>query len=59
MYRLDIQGIVLVEVSSSDNPGSEGREETGSDGINLDLAVGRESFAILDRERITPRSPEQ
>ena len=59
MHRLDIQGIVFVEVSSSDNPGSEGREEAGSDGVYLDLAVGNVSRTILDRERIIPRSAEE
>jgi len=57
--RDDIQGIVFVKVSSSDNPGSEGREEPGSDGVHLDLAVGNVSFTSLDRQRITPRSPEE
>src|SRR5947199_196060 len=57
--RDDIQGIVFVKVSSSDNPGPKGREEPGSDGVHLDLAVGNVSFTSLDRQRITPRSPEE
>src|SRR5215469_2515298 len=41
--------IVFVEVASTDNLGPEGREEPGGDGIQLDVAVGNESFRALDR----------
>ena len=41
--------IVFVEVSSTDNSGPEGREEPGGDGIQVNIAIGGESFSALDR----------
>src|SRR5262245_60129636 len=37
------QRIVFVEVSSSNNPGPEGGEESRSDRIQMDVAIGGES----------------
>jgi hypothetical protein len=41
--------IVFVEVSSTYNPGSQGCEEPRGDGIQVDIAIGSESFRALDR----------
>jgi hypothetical protein len=53
------QRIVFVEVSSSDNPGTEGRKEPGGDGIQVDIAIGGESFVALDCQGVVPGSADQ
>jgi hypothetical protein len=45
IYR---ERIVFVEISSTDNPGSQGCEEPRGDSIQVDIAIGGKSFRALD-----------
>ena len=48
--------VAAIEVSSGHNSGAEGREQSRSDRIQMNLAIGYDSLAGLNCQRIIPAS---
>ena len=52
-------GVAFVEVSPGDDSDSEGREESGADRIQIDIAIGDDSLIRLNRHGVVPASAGQ
>ena len=53
------QRVALIEVSSRDDSGPEGREEFRADRIQMDLAIRGDSLPGVNREEVIPASTGQ
>ena len=49
-------GVALVEIAAGEDADAEGGEETGADGVEVDVAIGHDAAIGLDGHWVAPAS---
>ena len=52
-------GVALVEIAAGEDANAEGGEETGADGVEVDVAIGHDAAIGLDGDFVAPASAGQ